>query len=80
MSIAPAMSVAGCDRKTAPTSTISPTAKRRMKRRAPLPRYSPAISGRLAPRCRSDMNPDSRSCMPPMKMPPSVIHTKATGP
>ncbi len=34
----------------------------------------------LRPSLRTSMTPDRKSCIAPMKMPPSVIHRKATGP
>ena len=75
-----AISSAGCDMKTAPTSTMSNTENILMNILVPSPKYLPIISGRLTPLFLSEMTPATKSCMAPMKMPPRVIHRNATGP
>ena len=80
MEMLAAISSAGCDMKTAPTSTIRNNAATRMNFLVPSPIYLPIISGRLKPTFFKEMTPATKSCMAPMNMPPRVIHRKATGP
>ena len=65
---------------TAPTKIIKMGITTRVNLCIPPPRYLPIISGRLCPPLRTEITPEIKSCMAPIKMPPIVIHKKATGP
>ena len=71
---------AGPSMNTAPTIIIITTAKSLITCLVVIPRYLPMISGRLAPLWLRLITPAMKSCMAPMKIPPRVIHRKATGP
>gem|GEM_PF-5163096 len=71
---------AGPSMNTAPTRIIITTANSLITCFVVIPRYLPIISGRLAPLWLRLITPAMKSCIAPMKMPPRVIHRKATGP
>ena len=65
---------------TPPTKIMSMGITTNENLRIPPPRYLPIVSGRLMPSLRNEMTPATKSCIAPIKIPPSVIHRKATGP
>ena len=75
-----AIKLAGPTAKTAPTITRRTTLNTRIICLTKLPKYIPVNSETDAPSCRILKKPTEKSCTPPPKIVPNVIHRNTDGP